>query len=60
MTKERLYLFDTTLRNLPPPSWGRAGEGGNPDASRSMVPPPPIPPHRGEGSSAAFLTERRS
>src|SRR5271167_1671517 len=38
---------------LPPPLWGRAGEGGG--ACRTggasiSGPPPPTPPHKGEGS----------
>jgi alkylation response protein AidB-like acyl-CoA dehydrogenase len=32
----------------PPPLWGRVG--GGPQPSMSGVPPPPAPPHKGEGS----------
>src|SRR6185436_5083606 len=31
----------------PTPSWGRGREGGNHD--RSAIPPPPTPPHKGQG-----------
>ena len=38
---------------LPPPWWGRAGEGGSHDGSG--IPPPLTPPHRGEGNSPAIV-----
>src|SRR5262249_60276841 len=37
---------------LPPPLWGRVGEGGGAvmhDHSLRRRPPPPAPPHKGEG-----------
>ena len=47
---------------LPPPLWGRAGEGGRAcgdvDASISP-PPPPTPPHKGEGSAPSSRQQRR-
>src|SRR5258708_13169812 len=46
-----------TLGLLPPPLWGRVGEGGgawgNSRASTSG-PPPPTPPHKGEGSTPSL------
>ena len=36
---------------IPPPSWGRAGEGGNHDGS--AIPPPLTPPRMGEGNTVA-------
>jgi S-adenosylmethionine:tRNA ribosyltransferase-isomerase len=41
-----------TACGLPPPSWGRAGEGGNHD--ESAIPPPLTPPHKGEGNAVAL------
>lgn len=42
---------------LPPPLWGMAGEEGLAAQWRSMriasEPPPPTPPHKGEGRSEA-------
>src|SRR5215472_6118791 len=38
---------------LPPPLWGRVGVGGREVATRQCPirrPPPPAPPHKGEGS----------
>jgi hypothetical protein len=43
---------------LPPPLWGRAGEGGGAYSNAGTFisrPPPPTPPHKGEGSTARFL-----
>ena len=42
------------LGRLPPPLWGRVGEGGGAIRNfnaRILGPPPPAPPHRGEGST---------
>src|SRR5262249_51095835 len=42
---------------LPPPLWGRGGEGvmrlraGGATRANSFGPPPPAPPHKGEGST---------
>jgi hypothetical protein len=42
---------------LPPPLWGRVGEGGDAaryggaTGERIALPPPPTPPHKGEGSA---------
>ena len=39
---------------LPPPLWGRAGEGGSAFGNvgaPTSGPPPPTPPHKGEGSA---------
>ena len=49
-----LLVSGRDLRGSPPPLWGRAREGGNPDHPTLGVPPPPAPPHKGEGSSSAF------
>lgn len=35
---------------FPPPSWGRVREGGIADHLPSGFPPPPTPPHQGEGN----------
>src|SRR5689334_18248844 len=38
---------------LPPPLWGRVGEGGSgffTGCVRQLLPPPPTPPHKGERS----------
>src|SRR6266851_2985131 len=43
---------------LPPPLWGRVGEGGDAGASDGASfsgPPPPIPPHKGEGSAPRLV-----
>jgi NADH-quinone oxidoreductase subunit M len=40
----------------PPPSWGRAREGGIAGPLPSGVPPPLTPPHMGEGKRAAATT----
>ena len=37
---------------LPPPSWGRDGEGGHPQHQPPGLPPPLSPPHKGEGKHA--------
>ena len=46
---------------LPPPLWGRVGEGGDadeimmaPPAQEPRYPPPPTPPHKGEGSAPSM------
>ena len=42
---------------LPPPLWGRAGEGGRcwcTRCVRQLLPPPPTPPHKGEGSAPGY------
>src|SRR5262249_53463069 len=42
------------LRLLPPPLWGRVGEGGDAVMHQRCLtrrPPPPTPPHKGEGSA---------
>src|SRR6476620_4205887 len=41
---------------LPPPLWGRGGEGGGAFGNVGAPiarPPPPTPPHKGEGSTAS-------
>ena len=48
---------------LPPPLWGRGGEGGRScDASgvRQLLPPPPTPPHKWEGSAPELRNHRAS
>ena len=50
----------STLGALPPPLWGRAGEGGGccrTDRVRQQLPPPPTPPHKGEGSRPSLPRE---
>ena len=48
---------------LPPPLWGRVGEGGVAVSLRALStrlpPPPPAPPHKGEGSAASSWRRRR-
>src|SRR5262249_59831381 len=47
---------------LPPPLWGRAGEGGGAvthDFSLTEGPPPPTPPHKGEESAPSSSHEGR-
>jgi hypothetical protein len=34
----------------PPPSWGRAREGGIAERLPLVFPPPLTPPHKGEGN----------
>ncbi|HEY5828086.1 MAG TPA: AMP-binding protein, partial [Hyphomicrobiaceae bacterium] len=50
--------YDTLIAGSPPPSWGRAREGGNHGPLLSGFPPPPSPPHRGEGSLPGQLDTR--
>src|SRR5947207_2220312 len=38
------------LWGLPPPLWGRVGEGGIAEQLMSGFPPPLTPPHKGEGN----------
>src|SRR6516162_1790353 len=48
---------------LPPPLWGRVGEGGGAVMHRRCLtqsPPPPAPPHKGEGSRPNPLHELAS
>jgi uncharacterized protein (DUF934 family) len=40
----------TSPPSPPPPSWGRAGEGGMAEPQTSTLPPPLTPPHKGEGN----------
>src|SRR5262249_22495391 len=45
------------LGALPPPLWGRVGEGGRSLSRRSVNtsrPPPLTPPHKGEGNSLSM------
>src|SRR5262245_9124155 len=46
---------------LPPPLWGRVGEGGSCCSPRStqLPPPSPAPPHKGEGSLAESVAPLR-
>ena len=48
---------------LPPPLWGRGGEAGSSRLRQAVpaedrAPPPPTPPHKGEGSAAYAATLR--
>src|SRR5262249_29408723 len=50
---------------LPPPLWGRAGEGGGEFGTIGASiarppPPPPTPPHKGEGSAPSVRLVCRS
>ena len=48
---------------LPPPLWGRGGEGGRccfTRCVRQLLPPPPTPPHKGEGSTPSARQALRS
>jgi 5-oxoprolinase (ATP-hydrolysing) len=47
------------LHGLPPPSWGRAGEGGIAEHLTSGVPPPLTPPHKGEGNPTELPSRAR-
>src|SRR5260370_13396727 len=52
-----------TLGLLPPPLWGRAGEGGDTYINVAAMisrPPPPTPPHKGEGSAPRARSRRAS
>ena len=39
-----------TAPSSPSPLWGRVGVGGTPKRGFHCGPPPPTPPHKGEGS----------
>src|SRR5581483_8130831 len=45
---------------LPPPLWGRAGEGGSGGSKERARPPPPTPPHKGEGRQKCARAHQRS
>jgi bifunctional non-homologous end joining protein LigD len=52
----------TNSARLPPPLWARVGEGGeavNKGRASTSRPPPPAPPHKGEGSAPSLLTKSR-
>src|SRR5436190_1492984 len=52
-----------SLGVLPPPLWGRVGEGGGAvrhDRCHTAGPPPLTPPHKGEGNRPSMLRQRRS
>src|SRR5258708_33324817 len=47
---------------LPPPLWGRVGEGGRccrTSCVRQLLPPPLTPPHKGEGNTPSLLKRMR-
>src|SRR5690606_19949421 len=51
-----------STRALPPPLWGRVGEGGTPQRQRLRFPPPLTSPHKGEGNgdrSPLFVSRAR-
>jgi peptide/nickel transport system permease protein len=43
----------------PPPLWGRDRVGGNPKHQTSGFPPPPTPPHKGEGNPGVPVRRSR-
>src|SRR5262249_44458349 len=64
-TRRRMYSFSRALccclghglGLLPPPLWGRGGEGGGAvmhERCLAQLPPPPTPPHKGEGSTPSL------
>jgi hypothetical protein len=50
----QVFRLGQDLGVLPPPLWGRDGEGGSRCVTRcvrQLLPPPLTPPHKGEGNT---------